>query len=214
MDCLDGSGPSGVFMNALKGYIWVIHGVGMATGLLISRSSEDDSQQQRTIVLHRFHTSQAVDLRAQPTRDNHSELWRTDTLCRLCRVANIRCSGSSWRRVWGRSRRLSRPPLDGSVFAASGRWAGLGPVLLNTIDVFGHLGDCFQSGHGDPTDRCCMGGSRCYDDQRLLYSTTTRRPQPEDHNLEKGAVRSHAKMAAMCNCLDFYLTEEDVLSVL
>jgi hypothetical protein len=44
--------------------------------------------------------------------------------------------------------------------------AATGPQkLLNTIDVFEHLGDRFQSGHGDPTDRCWYGALDCYDDQ-------------------------------------------------
>lgn len=57
MDRMDGNGPSGLFINPLKGYIWVIRLCCFGYGAIeFSILTENDSQQQTSIILHRHYT--------------------------------------------------------------------------------------------------------------------------------------------------------------
>jgi hypothetical protein len=195
-------------MNALKGYIWVIRWCWYGYG-----SVDFDHHGRRlaatgTIVLHRF-----TQVRPSISVPN---LPMTITLNSGRQILCCACHGSQIfgaREVHAKTRMGSVQKVvtsaDVMVRLQHPEEVGTARPRVEHDRYPGHLGDCFQSGHGDPTDRCCMGGSWCYDDHETVvqYDDSA---AATGTTIEKGAVRSHAKMAAMCNCLDFYLTEEDV----
>jgi hypothetical protein len=89
------------------------------------------------------------------------------------------------------------------------------PVLLNTVDVFGTSGmTVFKVVTGAELSGAVWGALDCYDDNEtaVLYDDSAV-SVTGGTTIWKGVVRSDAKMAAMCNTLDFYLTEIDVVTV-
>jgi hypothetical protein len=222
MDCLDGSGPSGVFMNALKGYIWVIRWCWYGYGSVdFSIITEDDSQQQRTIVLHRYFTQvrPSISVPNLPMTITLNS-GQTDTLCRAYvtgRKYSVLGKFTPMTRMGSVQKVVTSADVGWLCVCSIRRKVGYSsaPVLLNTIDVFGTSGvTVFKVVTGTQLTGAVWGAPDCYDDhETAVQYDDSAAAVTGGTTIWKGAVRSHAKMAAMCNCLDFYLTEEDVLSV-
>jgi hypothetical protein len=222
MDALDGSGPSGVFMNALKGYIWIIRWSWYGYGAVdFSIVSEDDTQEQRTIVLHRYF-SQTRPSMSTPNLPITIRLdsGQTDTPCRayvtgrkyavlgrfepMMRAGSLQQIVDSVETVW-----LPVASIRRKVGYTSA------PVRLDTVDVFGTTGmTVFKVVTGTELTGAVWGVPDCYDEaETAVQRDESATSATGGTTIWKGVVRSDAVMAAVRNSLDFYLTEGDVVTV-
>jgi hypothetical protein len=227
IDRMDGNGRSGLFLNPMKGYIWTIRFSWYGYGAVeFSVISEDASQEQHAIVLHRYYTQTRPSISvpnlpitvtldagvegspgtAYITGRKYSVLGKFEPMTRegsLYRIIAMPNISNGWTPVM--SIRRKQDYLSA-------------PVVIQNVSVFAETGtSVFKVVTGATlTGPTVWGAPGCYNaSETAVECDTTTTGATGGITVWKGFVCSNAVMSNVHNTdIDFYLTEKDPVTIL